>query len=183
MSDEIIKTFEWIGELLKKPHVDCFKKDSVEDEIMNVLKEGWGNTETVELLKGLSEKYGDKAIPTVEKFLEFHVVKDWADIGKREAHKGTEIEDFIRVLWGSFTPDQGFQFTTNNEKGKTVFCVTKCPVYELAKKTGLYDWMYAFGCATDYLTTREFSPKMGFSRTKTLIQGHDCCDHTYYPTE
>lgn len=36
---------------------------------------------------------------------------------------------------------------------------------------------YAAVCYPDYAWTSAFNPKMIFIRTKTLMQGHDCCDN------
>jgi hypothetical protein len=180
MNEEFKKFFGWIPDLLKQPLTDYFKKNSAEYEIMVAFKDGWENHDTIGNLKKLTEKYGDKAGQTVEKYLELNILRDWAGIGKKEAHPGTEMEDFFRVLWGPNTPEKGFEFTIKREKRTAVFRVTKCPLYDLAEKTGLQDWLYHLACATDFFTTAAFSSKLGFTRTKTLIQGHDCCDHTYF---
>ena len=95
-----------------------------------------------------------------------------------EAHEGTEIEDFIRVLWDPLKA-QGFEYTAQRESGSAEFRVTRCPVHALAEKTGMHDWLYHLACATDYYTTPAFSSKIHFTRTKTLMQGHDGCNHRY----
>ena len=43
----------------------------------------------------------------------------------------------------------------------------------------MHDWFYHFSCALDYYTTPAFSSKIHFTRTKTLLQGDDCCNHRY----
>jgi hypothetical protein len=35
-------------------------------------------------------------------------------------------------------------------------------------------------CQGDALMASSFNPIIGFSRTKTLMMGADCCDHVYY---
>jgi hypothetical protein len=57
--------------------------------------------------------------------------------------------------------------------------VTKCPVHDLARKTGLRRWLYHLACATDFYSTPAFSPRIRFSRTKTLILDEEPCDHSY----
>ena len=36
---------------------------------------------------------------------------------------------------------------------------------------------YATICHPDYIATTTFNPKLKMIRTKTLMQGHDCCNH------
>ena len=179
MRDELQPVVGWIGGVLERPLSDTFNARSKEYAILAELKEGWGKRDTVELLKGLTTEHGDAAGKAVERFLELNIRRDWAEIGKTEAHEGTEIEDFIRVLWDPLEA-QGFEYTIQREgDGTAELRVTRCPVFELAKKTGMHDWLYHLACATDYYTTPSFSSKIHFSRTKTLMQGHDCCNHHY----
>ncbi len=178
MLDEFQAVFGWIGGVLERPLTDSFDARSAEYAILAQLKDGWGKRDTVELLKGLTAEHGDRAGKTVERFLELNIRRDWAEIGKTEAHAGTEIEDFIRVLWDPLKA-QGFEYTIQREGGSAEFRVTRCPVQALAEKTGMHEWFYHLACATDHYTTPAFSPKIRFSRTKTLMQGHDCCNHRY----
>ena len=179
MKDAFLVIFGWVTDLLKRPTASFFDEDSDEYAIIEQLKAGWGKTDTAVLLRELTADYGEKATQTVEKFLEMNNQRDWAAIGSQAAHKGSEIEDFIRILWGPLK-DQGFEYTSSQENGKTTFCVTKCPVYELAEKTGLHDWLYVLACSGDYIMPGAFCPKIGFDRTKTLMQGHEICNHQYY---
>jgi predicted ArsR family transcriptional regulator len=179
MEDKFLKLFGWISDMLKRPTSLFFEPDSKEYEIVENFKEGWAKRDTIELLLELENKYGDKAGATLEKLLALNIQMDWPEVGKKEAHDGTEIEDFIRVLWEPLK-ENGFDYTVTKQNGSTTFCVTKCPVHELAKKTGMHKWLYHLACATDFYSTPAFCPKIGFNRTKTLMEGHDCCDHEYY---
>ncbi len=178
MHDEFQKVVGWIGGVLERPLTDTFDAHSEEYAILAQLKEGWGRRDTAGLLEGLTTEHGDRAGKAVEKFLELNIRRDWTEIGKAEAHEGTEIEDFIRVLWDPLEA-QGFVYTVKRKSGSAEFRVTRCPVFELAQKTGKHDWLYHLACATDYYTTPSFSSKIHFTRTKTLMQGHDCCNHRY----
>ncbi|MBN2086446.1 MAG: L-2-amino-thiazoline-4-carboxylic acid hydrolase [Anaerolineales bacterium] len=179
MQDEFIAHFGWIAGTLDQPLENFFAKDSKEFSILSELKNGWGKRDTIGLLSELTANYGDAAGAAVEKFLALHIARDWKILGEKEAHPGTEIDDFIRVLWKPLKESGDFDFTIEKAAGRTVFCVTRCPIHELARKTGLPQWLYHLACATDFYTTPAFSPKIGFSRTKTLIQNDEPCNHTY----
>lgn len=177
MEDEFMQFFGWMSDMLKRPTGNFFEPGSEEYAIAERFKSGWGKKNTVELLKELENEYGGKAGPVIEKLLALNIKTDWSETGKKEAHEGTEIEDFIRVLWEQL---KGFTYSVTKENGSTKFCVTKCPVHDLAQKTGMHKWLYHLACATDFYSTPSFCPKIGFKRTKTLMEGHDCCNHEYY---
>jgi predicted ArsR family transcriptional regulator len=178
MDDQFLKLFDWITHLLQRKRGDLFKSGSPEQAVLDEFQKGWGHRDTMELLKGLTENHGPVAAPTVEHFLASCIKEDWAEMGSKEAHPGTEIQDFIRILWEPLRTE-GFSFTQKEVEGRVEFCVGKCPVFELAERTGMHTWLYHLACATDFYTTLAFSPRMEFSRTKTLLEGHDCCNHTY----
>jgi predicted ArsR family transcriptional regulator len=182
MQDEFQKQFRWIGDMLKRPVRDFLEPGSQEYAIVASFKEGWGKRDTAELLRELTAQYGDAAGRSVEEYIKLNILDDWPEIGKKEAHEGTEIEDFVRVLW-SHLEELGFEYGVENASGRVTFCVTKCPHHELAKQTGLHDWLYHFACAGDFHMPGAFSPKIRFARTKTLMQGQECCNHQYYYEE
>jgi hypothetical protein len=41
------------------------------------------------------------------------------------------------------------------------------------------DLGYILSCYGDYASAEGFNPKMRMIRTKTLMQGSDCCNHRY----
>jgi predicted ArsR family transcriptional regulator len=180
MADDFLAQFGWITELLARPLPDSFPAQARERAILEEWRAGWGKGDTAALLRELSAKYGDSAAAAVEKFLAWCIARDWKALGEKEAHAGTEIDDFIRMLWKPLGESDGFEFTSTRGGGKVVFCVTKCPIYDLARKTGLHKWLYHLACSGDFSITPAFSPKIGFSRTKTLVLNDAPCDHTYF---
>jgi predicted ArsR family transcriptional regulator len=178
MTDGYQDFFGWITPLLARPLEDVCAIGSEEHEIVTALRDEWGQRDTAELLRALTARYGDRAPQAVRRWLEAHIVKDWAAIGRTEARPGSEIEDFIRLLWAPLT-GLGFEFSITRTAGSAAFRVTRCPVHELASRSGLPEWCDVLACSTDPHTATAFSPRIAFSRTKTLIAGHECCDHRY----
>ncbi len=179
-NDEFLRQFQWITDMLNNCELtDYFETGSVENTIITTFKNGWGKRDTVELLQELSAEYGEKAGQAVEEFIRLNIIRSWPETGEREAHKGTEAEDFIRVLWEPLK-ELGFEFTINMENDIFTLRLTKCPVAELADKTNLHDWLYHMACVTDFYSTPAFSDEIGFGRTKTLMQKDEYCNHTYY---
>jgi hypothetical protein len=116
----------------------------------------------------------------MDKFLEVKVTEAWKEIGKKEANEGTEIEDFVRVLWKEILKDQGYNISIRSDNKTTNLCITKCPIFELAEETGMHEWLYHLACHTDFYNTPAFNKNIGLKRTKTLIKGNECCNHQYF---
>jgi len=177
VNDPILEHFGWFSGM--RPVAEIFEAGTIEYTIVAKLLEQWGKRDTAELLGELTDEYGDAAGEAVKRYLALNLRVDWAEVGEREAHEGSEIDDFIRVLWEPL-PAQGFEYTVERDAdGTATFCVTKCPIFELAERLGMHEWLYRLSCYTDYHSAPAFSDRIEFSRTKTLMEGHDCCDHRY----
>jgi hypothetical protein len=57
--------------------------------------------------------------------------------------------------------------------------VNKCLWAKTFRSKKAADFGYASVCYGDFSGATAFNPKMRMERTKTLMQGHDCCDHRY----
>ncbi len=57
--------------------------------------------------------------------------------------------------------------------------VTECLWARTFKEVNAADIGYACICHPDFATAKAFNPKLRMERTKTLMQGHDCCNHRY----
>lgn len=178
MPDQLIPFVAWIGPLLERPLPDEFSPDSPAHAVLRDLREGWGVTDTADLLGSLTDRYGELAQTTVARFLEVHLRNDWAATGRVEAHEGTEVDDFIRLLWGPLR-EAGFEYTSAGEPADRQLCVTRCPVRDAAAATGMQSWMDTVACGTDAPSSTAFSPHIEFRRTQTLMQGDASCDHRY----
>jgi hypothetical protein len=54
---------------------------------------------------------------------------------------------------------------------------TECLYAKTFREADAADIGYASFCHGDYAFTSAFNPEMKMIRTKTLMQGHDCCNH------
>ena len=180
MSDEFQIRFPWVSEWIERPLSQLFDPVSTEHAILIRFSEGWGTRDTVELLRELTMEYDRAAGRTVEKWVKQNIIQDWTEIGKWEAHEGSEIEELIRVLWDRMRDDDEFEFAESRDEDGVSFYTTQCPIYDLAERTGMYDWLYHLACSTDIHVPGAFSSRIRFRRTKTLMRGNECCNHRYY---
>jgi hypothetical protein len=57
--------------------------------------------------------------------------------------------------------------------------ITECLWAKTFRDSGAADIGYAYICHGDFAMARVNNPKIRLIRTKTLMQGHDCCNHRY----
>jgi hypothetical protein len=177
MPDEFPTRFDWITGVLEQPLTDRISADSPELPILQDLQNGRGKRDAAALLNDLTGTCGDPAGAAVEKYPARIITRDWRDLGAKEARPGTEIDDFIRVLWNPLK-DSGFEFAAVRSGDGFVFSVTRCPIHGLAERTGLRDWLNHLACAAGFCSTPAFGPRIEFSRTRTLVRDGAPCNHT-----
>ena len=135
--------------------------------------------EKVDILNFLRGKLGDQIEPLIDEYSKQDAIKQWKEIAKKQEKQ--DISTLIDILWNQMCGSNGFKFTMAEEKENGVYRmnVTFCPFVEVAKKIQGNDWGYHLFCMSDYGITEGFNPNIEFSRSKTLMQGDDCCDHCY----
>ena len=126
------------------------------------------------LLKTMKERFGDEANQVFLKTSRERVCKEWSKIAENAGDNS--IESLIKQLWET---RQGEYTLEETDVGFQVTC-TKCIGADIARRLGIADESYTFSCAADPFIVEGFNPNIGFKRTKTLMQSHDCCDHFYY---
>jgi hypothetical protein len=57
--------------------------------------------------------------------------------------------------------------------------VTECLFAKTLRDADAADIGYAYFCYGDFAMARAYNPKLRLIRTKTLMQGDDCCNHRY----
>ncbi|MEE9442310.1 MAG: L-2-amino-thiazoline-4-carboxylic acid hydrolase [candidate division Zixibacteria bacterium] len=57
--------------------------------------------------------------------------------------------------------------------------VTECLWWKIFKEHNATDIGYAAVCYTDFSYAQMVHPQLHLKRTKTLMQGHDCCNHRW----
>jgi hypothetical protein len=63
---------------------------------------------------------------------------------------------------------------------RSVSNVRKCIWAEAFRSQGAADIGYPWKCKQDYALASAIHPRFKMKRTKTLMQGDDCCDFTWY---
>ena len=151
--------------------------DPEQQAIFDEIAANWKDGEVIAILNDLQQRYGAKVAEVIDLVVSVNTRSGWAKIGQQQASR--TIEDFIRLLWDQL-PALGFEFTsTTTADGVQMHC-TRCPHVALGEALNGKTWLYHLVCGGDPHMVAGFNPDMGFRRTKTLMQGDDCCDHYYF---
>jgi predicted ArsR family transcriptional regulator len=128
-------------------------------------------------LTALKREFGERVGEIISAARGQKVEAQWRNIAQE--YGKNDIEALKATLW-KWVGDAGFEFTASETAEGTQFRVTKCPLAEMARSLNAAEWGYVCYCTDDPHIVAGFNPAMGFRRTKTLMQGHECCDHFYY---
>ncbi len=135
-------------------------------QFIRVLRDEFGEPELVRLLNLTSAEFGRQ-------------------VGARQAQNSpdTTFQTFVQV----FRPPNFADSLTHEivEDTDKVFAlkVTECVSAEVMRSAGLGGEIgHAAVCNMDYFWPPAFNPNFKMERTKTLMQGHDTCNHRYIDT-
>jgi predicted ArsR family transcriptional regulator len=176
-NDPIAETLGWLDGTVANPRNADLFPDGERSKIVRELAERWTRENRLDLLNGLAKQHGEEEVfAVIDAVVADNCRRDWGRMGREEADNS--LTAFIRKLWGPLK-DQGFEYTFETTGNVTTFRVTRCPIFDLARKAGAEKWLYHLVCLTDKHTSESFNPRIRFSRDHTLMQGHAYCDHRY----
>jgi hypothetical protein len=174
--DYIAEQIGWLDNILTHPENQNLFQNEKLSLIERELADRWLGENRLWLLIDLADKYGEENVFTVlDKIIYVNCRRDWERIGKEESNS---FDRFLEVLWEPLR-SSGFEYSFATQGNKTTFCVTKCAMYDLARKIGAEKWLYHLVCLTDEPAITGFNDRIVFGRTRTLMQGCSDCDHCY----
>jgi len=127
-----------------------------------------GRKKTFEIVGKANEKF---AVESLKKEM-----NEREPIRSFEDYKALVKHDFNSPFW-SHTLAVTFPEETDK---KLVFNVTDCLWAKTFKELNATDIGYILCCRPDFAMARAYHPNIRLRRTKTLMQGSSCCNHTYY---
>jgi predicted ArsR family transcriptional regulator len=174
--DYIAEQISWLDGIITHPENSTLFHDETQVVIQIELSNRWTQENRLELLNNLAHKFGEEGVlAVIDKIIYANCSRDWAQLGRE---KDNSLDNFFKLLWEPLK-DLGFEYSFAKEGNQTKFCVTQCPMYDLAKQIGAEKWFYHLLCLTDEPSVVGFNSKITFNRTRTLMQGYPDCDHCY----
>ncbi len=146
-------TYRQISDLMIRGYLDLSK----------VLFEELGKGKTIDIFKIAADKRGSEMGKRMAKRLSDNSFKTFKGIFKDEKRwKNSMTHSIIEDT------DKVFEMK-----------VTECIWADVFKAKNAGETGFAMICFSDYITAASFNPEMKMVRDKTLMQGHNCCNHRY----
>jgi len=165
----------FFGSIIIPPIINERKRDcTAELEKLFVELQKREIEEKAGLFKALTQRYGPEVLRVVEHFVVEETKKklERAEVARRD------IEGVMENLWNHTKSTHEFQVEERTNESLRLR-VTRCLYAEEMRKLHADDIGFAFYCSYDHGFYRGLNPRLRFKRTKTLMMGDDCCDHTY----
>lgn len=129
-------------------------------------------------LNRLKQEFGESFDAIVAEHVAEQTREEWTVLAG--IHPRNNIQELVDIQWEHISRSGGFEFQiVTQTKGTTVNC-SHCPLADMANHLNAAHWGYLYYCKRSEVAVETFNPALGFSRSKTLMQGDDLCDHHYY---
>ncbi|MBN2228244.1 MAG: L-2-amino-thiazoline-4-carboxylic acid hydrolase [Candidatus Thorarchaeota archaeon] len=131
------------------------------------------------LLRAMETEFGERVREIIRMERSQSVRSQWEYIGTQV--ESNSIESLIEILWTPMRQRRIVEYEYGKTKDNGICIkVTRCLFAELVNDLEIpSEWGYDLYCSDDEHMVRGFNSKMEFSRSKTLMQGHECCNHCY----
>ncbi len=137
----------------------------------------WMNRMMVEraaLFNKLVAQHGPELLTTVAQ----HVSDQAREAMQNAELKTRDLNAVLDTLWNQITEQTDFVIEEQTPT-RLAMRVTRCALSDTMRAHDAADVGYAFFCAYDDGFCKGLNPAIRFTRTKTLMEGDDHCDHTY----
>ncbi len=126
------------------------------------------------LFKKLVDEFGPRVLDVARQDVidATGAVFEQMDLSRRD------LAAVIELLWDHVGDDLDYTIEEQTP-GHLKMKVTRCMWADEWRKLDAGDVGYIFNCCWDYGFCQGLNPAIRFTRTKTLMEGDDCCDHTY----
>lgn len=175
------ETLDWLDFWFAAEKAGAHEFDVGERELFDSLAADWLEAEPgagkITALEAASDRFGRARVHSlVDKVCADETAGWWS---RPEQQGGGTLEDLVNALWKPLESMDGFEFSCEKLANGLQFQVTRCPHAEMGRALKAQEWLFAMVCAGDPHVASAFAG-IRFQRTKTLMQGCDCCDHAYF---
>ncbi len=129
----------------------------------------------IRLLRKLRKKFGDEIVSITKGHTMDTVEEQYADM-KVEKRDLSAVKS---LLWDGLPADQFTVEKIADTEEYLEYRVDRCAIADAIRSLNEPELGYAVVCAWDDGFCKGVNPDIKFTRTKTLINGDDCCNHAY----
>jgi hypothetical protein len=136
-----------------------------------------GANNLVLAIKAVQAVYGDAGVQTIRRAF----AESWAESGKEMAKElgNNSLRSLCSALEQTCIGSHEW-IKLEDSDTRQAYHFTRCIWAEAFREFEAQDVGFWVLCQGDASLASSFNPMIGFSRTKTLMMGDDCCDHIYY---
>jgi hypothetical protein len=136
-----------------------------------------GANNLVLAVRAVQAVYGDASVETIRRAF----VESWveAGIGRAKASPDNSLRSFCCAIEQVCIGSHEWTKVEDSDT-RQAYRFTRCMWADAFRELEADDIGYWVLCQGDAAMASSFNPLIGFSRTKTLMMGDDCCDHVYF---
>ena len=140
-------------------------------------------SEAIDIAKELEQNLGKEQARRIIGELYLRKFKEWAEaLTKKYPIKN--LDDFAEMERQEFIGSRSHMVEAGVPSSTSYReYVTSCIFAKVCRDLDAAELGYVMFCATDFPLAEVFHPKLRLERSKTLMQGDDCCDFHYRWTE
>jgi len=132
--------------------------------------------ELVSYIRALETEYGSGVVDVIAEAKYELTHKQWAELA--QSAEENDIATLLKLQWEGAGPLLQYQ-VVYHDSGEARLRVTKCFWADAFRELGAIDIGRALYCADEFASASGFNRHIGLTRTKTLMEGDDYCDHCY----
>lgn len=131
------------------------------------------------LISAFADKIGyDRAVDIAKEVIREDAILSGKTLA--EEYCGNSIAELSKIAKEVWAKDGALEIKMIKETEKELFFdVSYCGYVEIYEKLGVKKLGCILSCIRDFYFLEGFNPKITLKRTKTLMEGGDCCDFRY----
>ena len=136
-------------------------------------------TEQLQILRELRKVFGEEVIEIASK-ARLAVHREWMKaLCKGAPRRASEVFEHSAFSVTAADSDLLVYDVLEDSRKRFAVRIRKCKYADFYKGEGSPEIGYAMHCALDFGEAEAYWPGVSLTRTKTLMQGDDCCNHCY----
>jgi predicted hydrocarbon binding protein len=131
------------------------------------------------LISAFADKIGyDKAVDIAKEVIREDAILSGKTLA--EEYSGNTIVELSKIVKEVWAKDDALEIKIIKETEKELFFdITCCGYVEIYEKLGVKKLGCILSCIRDFYFLEGFNPRITLKRTKTLMEGDDCCNFRY----
>lgn len=131
------------------------------------------------LIQGFAEEIGsDKTIEVAKKVINKDAIKSGKKLAQE--YSGNSVRELTKIVKEVWAKDDAMKIQIIRENDNELFFdVAYCGYAQMYEDMGIKELGFIFSCSRDFPFMEGFNSEIELTRTKTIMEGAECCDFRY----